>query len=211
MERPGATLEFWFEFASTYSYVAAGRIEELARAAAVDVVWRPFLLGPIFERQGWSDSPFNLYPAKGAYMWRDLERLCSRYGLPFKRPSVFPRNTVRAARVALVGADSTWGPAFVRAVFRASFGDDRDVGDPEVLAALLDQQGLSGRDVMAQADSSEWKPRLREQTQRAERLGIFGAPSFVVGSELFWGSDRLEHALELAQTRRPATHPEASR
>lgn len=211
MERPDATLEFWFEFASTYSYVAAGRIEDLARVANVDIVWRPFLLGPIFQKQGWSDSPFNLYPAKGAYMWRDLERLCSRYGLPFKRPSVFPRNTVRAARVALAGADSAWGPAFVQAVFRANFGDDRDVGDPEVLAGLLDQQGLSGRDVVAQAESSESKPRLREQTERAERLGIFGAPSFVVGSELFWGNDRLEHALELARSGRPATHSASSR
>jgi 2-hydroxychromene-2-carboxylate isomerase len=193
-------MEFWFDFASTYSYVAAGRIEDLARAAGVHIVWRPFLLGPIFQKQGWSDSPFNLYEAKGAYMWRDVDRLCSRYGLPFKRPSVFPRNTVTAARVALVGADAAWGPAFVQSVFRANFGDDRDIGDPEVLATLLDDNGLVGREVIAGADSSEWKPRLREQTERAERLGIFGAPSFVVGSELFWGSDRLEHALEFAQT-----------
>jgi 2-hydroxychromene-2-carboxylate isomerase len=193
------SLEFWFEFASTYSYVAAGRIEHLARAAGVDIVWKPFVLGPIFQKQGWSDSPFNLYSAKGAHMWRDMDRLCSRYGLPFKRPSVFPRNTVRAARVAILGADAQWGPAFVRDVFRANFGDDRDIDAPEVLVDLLDRQGLSSRDVMAQAESSEWKPRLREQTERAERLGIFGAPSFIVGSELFWGSDRLEHALEFAQ------------
>jgi 2-hydroxychromene-2-carboxylate isomerase len=66
------TVEFWFEFASTYSYVAAGRIEHLSGAAGVEVAWRPFLLGPIFQKQGWSDSPFNLYPAKGAYMWREF-------------------------------------------------------------------------------------------------------------------------------------------
>jgi 2-hydroxychromene-2-carboxylate isomerase len=99
-------MEFWFEFASTYSYVAAGRIEALARAAGAEIAWRPFLLGPIFQKQGWSDSPFNLYAAKGAYMWRDMERLCQGYGLPFKRPSVFPRNSVRAARVALLGAEA---------------------------------------------------------------------------------------------------------
>ncbi len=199
---PHPKLEFWFEFASTYSYVAAGRIEGLARAAGVEIVWKPFLLGPIFAKEGWTDSPFNLYPAKGAHMWRDMERLCGRYSLPFRRPSVFPRNSVRAARVALVGAHAPWGPGFVQAVYRANFGDDVDTGDPEVLVALLDKQGVDGREVLAQAESPEWKPRLREQTERAESLGIFGAPSFLVGSELFWGSDRLEQAVEFAQ--RPA-------
>jgi 2-hydroxychromene-2-carboxylate isomerase len=203
----GATLEFWFEFASNYSYIAAGRIEGLAHAAGVEVAWRPFLLGPIFAKQGWNDSPFNLYPAKGAHMWRDMERLCRRYGLPFERPSTFPRNSVRAARVALMGADAPWGPAFVQAVFRANFGDDADIGDPEVLVTLLATQGVDGREILARAESPDWKPRLRKQTERAERLGIFGAPSFVVGSELFWGSDRLEHALELAGELRGRTAP----
>ena len=200
-----APLEFWFEFASTYSYIATGRIEQLARAAGVEIEWRPFLLGPIFARQGWDDSPFNLYPAKGTYMWRDMERLCSRYGLPFKRPSVFPRNSVRAARVALLGAEAQWGPGFVQAVYRANFGDDLDIGDPDMIVRLLDDQGLAGRDVLAEAESPDWKPHLREQTERAERLGIFGAPSFVVGSELFWGSDRMEQALEFATRRRDLT------
>jgi 2-hydroxychromene-2-carboxylate isomerase len=199
---PRATVEFWFEFASTYSYVAAGRIETLARAAQVEIAWRPFLLGPLFQKQGWSDSPFNLYPQKGAYMWRDMERLCQRYGLPFKRPSVFPRNSVRAARVALVGAEAAWGPRFIEPVFRANFCDDLDIGDPEVIVQILDDLGLAGRDVLAEAESPAWKPRLRVQTDRAEQLGIFGAPSFVIGSDLFWGSDRLEHALEFAAMRR---------
>jgi 2-hydroxychromene-2-carboxylate isomerase len=201
---PHARVELWLELASTYSYLAAARIEPLARAAGVEVAWRPFVLGPIFAKQGWSDSPFNLYPAKGAYMWRDMERLCARYGLPFRRPTAFPRNSVRAARVALVGADQPWGPPFVQAVLRANFGDDRDIGDRDVLVELLDRQGLVGRDVVAESESPAWRPRLREQTERAEQLGVFGAPSFVVGSELFWGNDRLEQALELAvQPRAP--------
>ena len=140
-------------------------------------------------------------------MWRNMERLCSRYGLPFKRPSVFPRNSVRAARIALVGADAPWGPGFVHAVYRANFGEDRDIGDPELLVALLDAAGIDGREVLAEAESHAWKPRLREQTERAEQLGIFGAPSFVVGSELFWGSDRLEHALEFARQPRGSRSP----
>jgi hypothetical protein len=101
-------MNFWFEFASTYSYPAAMRIEALAAERGVDVRWRAFLLGPIFRAQGWNDSPFNLYPAKGRYMWRDLERICSAQGIPFNRPSVFPRNGLLAARVAcLAPSDKT--------------------------------------------------------------------------------------------------------
>src|SRR5947208_4300346 len=91
-------LQLWFEFASTYSYPAVQRIEALAAGLGVGVEWKPFLLGPVFKSQGWNDSPFNLYPAKGRYMWRDLERLCAKYGLPFHRPSVFPRPSLLAAR-----------------------------------------------------------------------------------------------------------------
>ena len=96
-------IEFWFEFASTYSYPAALRIEPLARRAGVHVACRPFLLGPIFAAQGWNDSPFNIYAAKGKYMWRDLARICDALGLPLQRPSVFPRSGLHAARVALAG------------------------------------------------------------------------------------------------------------
>src|SRR5499427_162859 len=112
-----ASLEVWFEFASTYSYPAVERVEALAAARGVAVRWRPFLLGPIFRAQGWNDSPFNVYPVKGRYMWRDMERLCARYGLPLRRPSVFPRNGLLAARATLAGADASWVPAFVRRVY----------------------------------------------------------------------------------------------
>ena len=96
-------LDFWFEFASTYSYPAAMRIAPLAKVAGVTVQWRPFMLGPIFKAQGWTTSPFNLYPAKGRNMWRDLERMCGALDLPFVRPELFPQNTLLATRVALVG------------------------------------------------------------------------------------------------------------
>jgi 2-hydroxychromene-2-carboxylate isomerase len=95
-----ASVEFWFEFGSTYSYLSAARIENIAAAAGVPVLWEPFLLGPIFAEQGWDDSPFNVYPAKGCYMWRDMERLCAKYCIPFTRPSRFPRNGLLAARIA---------------------------------------------------------------------------------------------------------------
>src|SRR4249920_2513922 len=103
-------LEFWFEFGSTYSYPAALHVEEVTRSAAVEVVWCPFLLGPIFKAQGWNDSPFNIYPAKGRYMWRDLERVCGSLGLPLRRPSQFPRNGLLAARVACWFRTEPWLP-----------------------------------------------------------------------------------------------------
>jgi 2-hydroxychromene-2-carboxylate isomerase len=102
-------LEFWFDFASTYSYPAAMRIGPLAGQAGVDVRFRPFLLGPIFKAQGWTSSPFNLYPAKGRNMWRDLERLCTELALPFRRPHPFPQNSLLAARVALAGVSTAGG------------------------------------------------------------------------------------------------------
>jgi len=193
-------VEYWFDFASTYSYLATARIEAAARAAGVVVEWKPFLLGPIFQRQGWNDSPFNLYPAKGKYMWRDLERSCARSSLPFRRPSVFPRNSVRAARMAMVGVDDGWVALFTQAVFHANFAEDRDIASAEVLVALLEGIGLSGREILARAESPELKPRLRQQTERAEMLGIFGAPSFVVAGELFWGNERLDQAIEWARS-----------
>ena len=110
---------FWFEFASTYSYPAAMRIAPLAREAGVAVRFRPFLLGPIFKAQGFPTSPFNLYPAKGRHMWRDLERLCADLGLPFRRPDPFPQASLLAGRVALAALDHAWGEEFCRAVFRA--------------------------------------------------------------------------------------------
>jgi len=204
-----ASIEVWFDFASTYSYLATARVEDIARAGGVVVLWKPFLLGPIFQKQGWNDSPFNLYPAKGKYMWREMERSCARYGLPFRRPSVFPRSSVRAARVALVGVDEEWCGPFVHAVFQANFAEDRDITSADELAAVLDGLGQPGREVLARAESPEHRPRLREQTARAEALGIFGAPTFVVGDELFWGNDRLEEAIEWA--RLPELAPLAER
>ena len=104
-----SVLDFWFEFASTYSYPAAMRIAPLAREAGVTVRFRPFLLGPVFQARGWNTSPFNLYVAKGGNMWRDLERLCADLKLSFRRPEPFPQNSLLAARVALVGLGTASG------------------------------------------------------------------------------------------------------
>jgi 2-hydroxychromene-2-carboxylate isomerase len=195
-------VEFWFEFASTYSYPAAMRIEAAAAARGVEVSWRAFLLGPIFQAQGWNDSPFNIYPIKGAYMWRDLERICSHQGIRLTRPSQFPRNGLLAARVACQFAAEPWLPAFVRAAYQANFEHDRDIADATVVRDCLSLAGADVEDTLARAQSPDAKARLRAQTDDAIQRSIFGAPSFTVGGELFWGNDRLEDALEWCITRR---------
>ncbi len=188
-------LEFWFEFASTYSYPAAMRVEAAAQAVGVPLAWRPFLLGPIFGAQGWNDSPFNVYPVKGRYMWRDLERVCAAHDLPLRRPSRFPRNGLLAARVALLGSDQPWGPRFVRAVYHANFADDREIAEASVIGELLDDLGLDAPAVLESARAPGNKDRLKRQTEQAMAHDIFGAPSFVSRGELFWGNDRLADAL----------------
>ncbi len=160
-------------------------------------------MGPIFAEQGWDDSPFNVYPAKGRYMWRDVERLCARYRLPFAKPSRFPRDSLLAARVACLAKEMSepWLPEFVRAVFRANFAEDREIENAAEVRSILDSLGQPGSRLVEQAQAPENKLRLREQTRRAKEFGIFGAPSFAVGEELFWGNDRLEDALAWASSR----------
>ena len=192
-------LDFWYEFGSTYSYPAAMRIERLAEAEGVTVRWRPFLLGPIFKAQGLNDSPFNIYAAKGRYMWRDLQRICEAEGLALALPPVrFPQNGLTAARLALVGEVQGWTPAFTRAVFLANYAAQKDISDDATLGAILGVLGVDAEAALAAANAPETKEALKAQTAEAEMRGIFGAPSFTIGDELFWGNDRLEAALAWA-------------
>jgi 2-hydroxychromene-2-carboxylate isomerase len=190
-------LEFWYEFASTYSYLSAMRIEAGAEKAGVGIVWKPFVLGPIFHAQGWNTSPFNIYPAKGRYMVREMERLTAERGLPFRMPSPFPQNSLNAARLAVIGHEQGWGPAFTRAVYTAEFADGANIADRGVLGAILTNIGLDSAGLLARIEQPEVKQQLRQQTEEAQELEIFGAPSFLVHDELFWGDDRLEHAIAL--------------
>jgi 2-hydroxychromene-2-carboxylate isomerase len=192
-------MDFWFEFASTYSYPAAMRIERLAAKAAVVVRWRPFLLGPILKTYGWNDSPFNIFVAKGRYMWRDLQRICEAEGLPLKLPPIrFPQNGLKAARLALVGEAEGWTPTFTRMVFTANYAEQKDISDEATLCAILSRLGVNAKTALAAASSPETKQALRAQNEEAVARGLFGAPSFTVGDELFWGNDRLEESLAWA-------------
>ena len=175
------------------------RIEALAGAVGVAVEWRPFLLGPIFAAQGWTTSPFNLYPAKGRNMVRDIERLAAARGLRFALPERFPQNSLMAARLALVGSEEGWIAPFTRTVYAAEFADGADISDRGRMGTILQSLNLDSQRIFSRIEQPDLKNRLKQQTGRAQAHGIFGAPSFVVGAELFWGDDRLEQALEWAQ------------
>jgi len=192
-----ARLEFWYEFASNYSYLSAMRIEKLARDAGVEIEWRPFLLGPIFKAQGWDTSPFNLFPAKGRHMVRDMERISAARGLNFVMPKPFPANGLAAARVAFAGQEGEWVGPFTAAVFEAEFGCGADISNTAVVNAILGKIGVDAERVLACSREQTVKDGLRQQTGRAQEIGIFGAPTFITeDGELFWGDDRLEQALE---------------
>ena len=196
-------LQFWYEFASTYTYLSVMRIEELAAKRGVEVEWKPFLLGPIFMAQGWRDTPFRVYPKKGLYMVRDMERLCAARGLPFKLSRLFPQNGLNAARLALIGAKEGWAPAFTREVFLRQFRDEADIADKAVLATALRTVGQDADDLMARILEPAVKEAMKSQTDKAASSGIFGAPTFITeDNELFWGDDRLEQALDWAASRK---------
>ena len=133
-------------------------------------------------------------------MWRDLERICASLGIPFRKPSTFPRNSVLAARLACSFAEEPWLPEFIRETFLANFAHDRDISDRAVLASVLEILGQP-KSVIDLSRSPDTKTKVRAATERAMSLGIFGAPSFVVGSELFWGNERLETAVAWARHR----------
>ena len=188
-------IEFWFEFGSNYSYLSVMRIEAAAAQRGVTVRWKPFLLGPIFRSLGWSTSPFVLQKAKGDYVWIDMARHCQKHGLPWQRPTEFPRSALLPLRVALVGAEQPWIGAYCRRIMSLNFAEDRAIDDPIIVAEVLMQLGLDAQTILDEAQSDANKLKLRQQTEAAQAKGIFGAPTFFVGDEMFWGDDRLDDAL----------------
>jgi len=191
------TLEFWYEFGSTYTYLSVVRIEALAEAESVPVVWNPFLLMPVLKHIG-VGNPYTENAPKCAYMWTDLMRRAAALGIPIKRPSVYPPNSLVTARVALLGMDEGWGVAFTKEAFRQHWLNDVTIGADENTRAALAAAGRDPVEALARALTDCNKEALRRQTENAAALGLFGAPSFVVDGEIFWGDDRLEDALKRA-------------
>jgi 2-hydroxychromene-2-carboxylate isomerase len=201
---PSPAIEFWFEFGSNYSYLSVMRIEDAARRYGVRITWKPFLLGPIFRALGMETSPFLQQKEKGAYVWQDMVRQCRKYGLRWTKPSIFPRLGVLPARVALIGAEEPWIGAFCRTVMELNFALDEDINQPERLASILIDLNLPASEILDQAEAAPVKALLRQQTETARDKGIFGAPTFFVGQEMFWGNDSLDDALLLAMEHKQA-------
>jgi 2-hydroxychromene-2-carboxylate isomerase len=182
-------IEFFWDAASPYTYLASTQIEPLAARAGVGLVWKPFLLGKVFEATG-NRMPAAI-PAKGKHLFQDVSRWGQLYGVPVSFPKVFPVNSVLALRAGIAAGLQGRGAAFAKAVMRAYWGEGRDIGQPEVVAAAAVAAGLDGAALLAQAQEQPVKDQLRANTEEAVRRGAFGAPSFFVGEHLFWGNDRL--------------------
>ena len=152
------------------------RIEDAAREKGVPIIWKAFLLGPIFRALGMANSPFVLQKEKGAYVWRDMERQCQKFGLRWRQPSSFPRVGVLPSRVALPAAEQPWIGAFCRHVMELNFVLDQEINQADRLAPIFTELGLSAGEILDQAQAEPTKKLLREQTEQARSRGIFGAP-----------------------------------
>ncbi|MGH1350912.1 MAG: 2-hydroxychromene-2-carboxylate isomerase [Methyloligellaceae bacterium] len=195
-------IEVWIEFGSPYTHIAVQTIEDKARNAGLSIVWRPFLIGAIFQLQGYTDTPVNLFKPKGNYMWRDMVRQCEALNVPYKKPDIFPINGITAARIATAADGQPWQGDFIRETFMSYFYQGQDITSPAILSEALNKGGCS--DIEAALNTAtlpEIKDKLKARTQEAINRGIFGSPSFFVGDELFWGSDRIEQAVAFASSR----------
>jgi 2-hydroxychromene-2-carboxylate isomerase len=187
-------IDFWFSIASTYTYLSVTRMAEVVRRSGADVRWRPFEVRSIMIEQ--NNIPFRTKPVKLAYMWRDLERRAALHGVAFAGAAPYPlRDVVLADSVALIGAQEGWCAAYVPAIYRRWFIGQRDVSDGSDIAIALEEAGQEPARVLALASTDATKHALTEATNQAKALGVFGSPTFVVGSEVFWGDDRLEDAI----------------
>lgn len=192
------TIEFWLEYASTYSYLSVARIGRLADERGFHIDWQPFWLYPVREQAG-LPHPFPDGSPRERYMWCDLARRARLLGLAYRRPEVYPFNSVAIGRVAFVGAREGWCRAFTETAFRLHWTQGVLMTSAENVSAALASAGQDPDRVLTLASSPEIKEAFKQQTARAAERGIFGSPSFVVGRELFWGDDRLEDAMAFAE------------
>lgn len=199
-DQPSITIDFWFAIGSTYTYLSILRLAAVSRRTGVRFRWLPFNVRDIMVEM--NNIPFSTKPVKAAYMWRDIERRAARHRLPFAGKPPYPtRDLARANRVALVAAREGWIEAYGPAIYREYFLGRRDPASDEAIRAACAHAGQDGARVIALAEGGDIGRQLAEQTQAARALGIFGAPTWVVGSEIFWGDDRLEDAVAWARER----------
>jgi 2-hydroxychromene-2-carboxylate isomerase len=190
-------MDFFFYTGSTYTYLTVNRIEALAGERGVAVRWRPFDVRSIMIEQ--NNRPFVGKPVKTKYMWRDIERRADRLGIPFASIPDYPVDPDNlTSRLALVAAAGGWCPAFVKASYRDWFLRNVQPGVVQPLRGRLAELGQDPDLVLEQADGQAIRDRLTAETELAKSMGIFGSPTFAVGTEIFWGDDRLEEALDWA-------------
>jgi 2-hydroxychromene-2-carboxylate isomerase len=190
-------LEFFFDLSSPYSYLAATQVQPLADKTGAALIWRPMVLGAVFKATG-NEMPARV-PGKARWMGNDLQRWAEHYGVTFRFSSHFPANTIKAMRLVLV--DDAKAGAVAMAGFRAMWADDRDLTDDGVLRSVAEMGGLDPAAAMQAIETPAIKDKLRANTDEAVARGAFGAPTMLVGDELFWGNDRL-HFVEAALRRK---------
>lgn len=196
-------LDFYYFIGSTYSYLSVSRATALAQARGVGLAWRPFSVRTLMREQ--KNIPFADKPVKLRYMWRDLERRAARFHVPFEGPAPYPIDADELAnRVATLASLEGWCPQFTQAAYRAWFLGKQDPGQPDALRAILAGLGQDPERCLAQADGDAVRDAYAASTDRARELGLFGSPTFVCGTEIFWGDDRLEDALDWVLGKRAA-------
>ena len=193
-----ATIDFWYSIGSTYSYLSVMRLPDLAKAAEVEFRWRPFDVRHIMFEQ--NNIPFRNKPVKTAYMWRDIERRAENYGLRPLVPVPYPlRELVFANQVAILGTEEGWAEDYTRATYRRWFEAGQPPGEEPNLSQSLAEIGKDPDRVTQAARSDRVAKALERVTAEAMGLGIFGSPTFAVGSEIFWGDDRIDDAIAWAK------------
>jgi 2-hydroxychromene-2-carboxylate isomerase len=182
-------IEFFWDAASPYTYLASTQIEALAVRAGAGLEWRPFLLGKVFEATGNKAPATN--PFKGKHLFTDVNRWATHYGVPMTMPKVFPVNSVLGLRAGIAAGAHGKSAEFAKALMRAYWGEGQDIGQAAVVAAVAASLGLDAAALLAAAQEQPVKDQLRANTEEAVKRGAFGAPSFFVGEQMFWGNDRL--------------------
>jgi 2-hydroxychromene-2-carboxylate isomerase len=195
------TIEFFFDLSSPYSYLTATQLESLAQRTGAQVIYKPMVLAAVFKATG--NTMPAVVPAKARHMLTDLSRWAAEYGVPFQMSSRFPVNGIKAARMVIGAEAAGKSGALTQACFAALWTADRDITADAELRALATQVGLPADEALAAIETPAIKDRLRAYTDEAIARGVFGAPAIFVGTELFWGNDRL-HFVEQALLRQSA-------